>query len=296
MAKKQKEEKISKTIAKTQDQTIQITFNIPREEIKRTEKKILEEIGKNLTIPGFRQGKAPLTKVKENTSKEKIIERILSLLVLPELAKVFEDENIKPVVYPKFELISVKDGEDWQIRVTTCEMPEVVLGEYKKEIINQLKPEKIWTPNKKNEEKKEETKEEKEAKVLEILLKTVKVEIPKLLIEEDVETRLSQLLARLEKLGLTLEKYLESVGKTAQELREEYESQVRESLILELALTKIGNEEKITVGDQEVQELINASSISQEEAENLIKDEGRKEIIRNIILRRKALDFLTSLV
>ncbi len=295
MAKKQKEG-LSKAIARAQDKTIQITFNLPQEKVKKAEEKILEEIGKNLTIPGFRKGKAPLTKVKENTSREKVIERVLSLLVLPELAKVFEEENIKPVVYPKFELVSVKDEEDWQIRVTTCEMPEVVLGGYKNEIINQLKTEKIWTPDKKGEEKKEDSKEEKEAKVLESLLKTIKVEIPNILIEEDVETKLSQLLARLEKLGLTLEKYLESIGKTAQELREEYEKQVKESLILELALTKIGNEEKISVDDNEVEELIKASSASPEEAENLIKDERRKEIIRNIILRRKALDFLTSLV
>ena len=295
MAKKQKEE-ISKTLARTQDKTIQITFNIPQEKIKIAEEKILEEIGKNITIPGFRKGKAPLTKVKENTSREKIIERILSSLVLPEIAKIFEDENIKPVVYPKFELISVKDGEDWQIRVTTCEMPEVFLGDYKKEIIEQIKTEKIWTPNKKSEEKKEVSREEKENRVIEALLKTIKVEIPSLIVKENVETRLSQLLERLEKLGLTLEKYLESTGKTAEELRKEYERQTKESITLEFALTRIGDKEKIVVDDKEIEEFIKASSVNPEEAERLIKDKERKEMVKNIILRRKALDFLVSLV
>lgn len=293
--KKQKEE-IARTVARSEDKTIQITFTIPKESVKSAETKILEEIGKDLTIAGFRKGKAPLDKVKENTSREKIIERILSAVLLPELSKVFEEENIKPVVYPKFELISIDDGRDWQVRVVTCEMPEIDLGDYKKELANQLKPTKIWTPDKNSEEKKEDTKEEKETKVLEVLPRIVKVKIPKMIIDEDVETKLSQLLERLEKLGITLEKYLESIGKSGEELRKEYEKQVKETITLEIALTKIGNEEKITVEDKEVEDLIQASARSSEEAASIIKDERRKEIIRNIILRRKALDFLVSLV
>jgi hypothetical protein len=37
------------------------------------------------------------------------------------------------------------------------------------------------------------------------------------LIDEEVNSRLSKLLERIEKLGLTLESYLSSIGKTAQD-------------------------------------------------------------------------------
>jgi len=48
---------------------------------------------------------------------------------------------------------------------------------------------------------------------MDFLLRNIKIEIPKLLIEEEVNTRLSQLLERIEKLGLDLEKYLQTIGK-----------------------------------------------------------------------------------
>ena len=47
-------------LAKSADGTIQITFTIPWKEILQNRTKAAEELGKNLDIPGFRKGKAPL--------------------------------------------------------------------------------------------------------------------------------------------------------------------------------------------------------------------------------------------
>lgn len=294
MPKTKKEEKITKTIARTQDKTVQINFTIPSKLIKTEEEKILSRFGKDMEVPGFRKGKAPITKVKENVKPDKIIGEIINNLLLPALRETLKEENIKPIIYPKFELISAKENEDWQIRVTTCEMPEVDLTGYKEKIRKETKPAEIWTPDKKGE-KKEETREEKEQRIIEALIRSIKVEMPLLLIEEEVNYRLSQLLEKIEKLGLSLEKYLESISKTPESLRKEYEDQARQALALELILAKIAQDEKLEVGEKEVEEVIKMSSpIDKDKSEEERKNQ--REIVKNILLKRKALEFLTSLL
>lgn len=294
MPKTKKKEKITKTIARSQDKTIQINFTIPSKLIKTEEEKILSRLGEDIEVPGFRKGMAPITKVKENVKPDKIVGEIINNLLLPVLRETLKEEDIKPIIYPKLELISAKENEDWQIRVTTCEMPEVDLTDYKEKIRKELKPTEIWTPDKKGEEK-EETREKKEQRIIEALIKSIKVEIPLLLIEEEVNHRLSQLLERIEKLGLSLEKYLESISKTPESLRKEYQDQARQALALELILSKIAQDEKLEVSEKELEEVIKMSS-SIDKDKNEGEKENQREIIKNILLKRKALEFLTSLL
>lgn len=63
------------TVAKSEDGTIQITFVLIKEEVKKAQEKVLKEIGKSVTIPGFRKGKAPLEKIKSHTPSQKLIEK-----------------------------------------------------------------------------------------------------------------------------------------------------------------------------------------------------------------------------
>jgi trigger factor len=110
-----------------------------------------------------------------------------------------------------------------------------------------------------------------------------------LLIQEEVNSRLSQVLQRIEKLGLTLEGYLKSVGKDPEGLRKEYEIQAKDAISLELILNEIANSEKIEVEENEVLELIKTTGEKLEK----VNDE-QKSILKRVILRQKALEKLAS--
>src|SRR4030043_356465 len=113
---------------------------------------------------------------------------------------------ITPAIYPKIELISAEEEKDWQIRAITCELPDVDLGNYKRELSDKKKTSVIWTPGKdKKDDTNTPTREEKEQEVIKTLLENIKVNISKVLIDEEVNSRLSKLLERIEKLGLSLE-------------------------------------------------------------------------------------------
>ena len=125
---------ISSTTAKSQDGNIQITFKVPYSEIKKHRKEAIADLGKDLAVPGFRRGNAPIEKVEERLSNEEIVQATLNKILPKALTDVITKEKLRIATYPKFELISAKENEDWQVRVLTCEFPEVDLNDYKKAI------------------------------------------------------------------------------------------------------------------------------------------------------------------
>jgi FKBP-type peptidyl-prolyl cis-trans isomerase (trigger factor) len=264
---------ITSTIAKTDDGGVQITFSIPKSVIDFHEKHVLADLQKTATISGFRKGKAPIEKVKESTSQEKLIEQTL-MHILPEaFSQAVEEHKLRPAVYPKFEMLSQDDP--WQVRATTCEIVDFELGEYKKIVTAAIKDAK---------------KEDIETKALTALLDSITLTVPQMLITEEVTMRLAQLLERIEKLGLTLEGYLSSVGKTVEGLREEYQKQTAEAIKLELILNKIAEQEKIAISEKEIDDALLASGTPEKEKE----DPQRRRVLASILRRRRTLDALTS--
>jgi trigger factor len=284
--------KVTSVIAKESGGNIQITFTIPFELIKKAQDDTVEEMAKDIEVPGFRKGNAPIEKVKEKIPQSTIIEHALGHVLPNALGEAIESHKLKVAIYPKYELVSAKDNEPWQVRAVTCELPEVVLGDYKKAVSGALRAGNLWTPGKGEPVKpKESTREEKENVVIKALLENIKIEVPGILIEDEANSRLSNLLARLEKLGLALESYLASVGKKPEDIRAEYAAQAKDAISLDLILTKIADEERMSIDDKEIE---NAMAMSQ--ASNKAEgDESRKRLLESILRRRKALDILLNL-
>ncbi len=286
-------DKITSVIAREDNGNIQINFTIPFAVIKNAQDDVIKEFAKDTEIPGFRKGMAPLDKVAAKIPQNTLIEHSLSHVLPKALAESITENKLQIAIYPKFELISAKEGEAWQIRGITCELPKVELGDYKKAIEGALRANSIIVPGK---EKKEQTREEKENLAIKTLMETIKINIPQILIDEEVDSRLSSLLGRLEKLGLALESYLASIGKKVEDLRTDYTNQAKEAISLDLILSKIAEEEKITADEKEIQGALEMSQIDPKAKDIKPEEvENKKRLMESILKRRKALDFLINL-
>ena len=289
-------EKITSVIAKEDNGNIQITFTIPFEIIKSEQEEVIKEFAKDTEIPGFRKGNAPLDKVAAKIPQATLIEHSLSHILPKALSDVISENKLQIAIYPKFELISAKEGEAWQIKGTTCELPEVTLGDYKKSIEGASRASNLWTPDKgKADVKAEPSREQKEQVVLKALLDNVKINIPQVLIEEEADSRLSSLLGRLEKLGLALESYLASIGKKAEDLRADYAKQAREAIALDLILSKVAEVENLKISEKDIENALDMSQVEKKAGEDLSEIENRKRLMESILRRRAALDFLINL-
>jgi len=274
------------------DGTIKLVLTIPHKRVKEVYEKELKAVLRAIEIPGFRKGKVPLKIGEKKINKKSLWEKVARQLIPQLYQETITQENIKPATTPQIKLLSTPEDKDWEIEIQTCEVPEVKLGEYKNQIRKINAAEKIWVPDKEAPRGQKSEKEEvKLERIVNALLQSIKVEIPRLLIENEFNRRLANLIDKTEKLGLSLEQYLASTNQTQEDLRQKYRKASEEYWQLEFILNKIADQEEIFVTDSEIEDLIQKT-----------KDEREKKALANqryflaaFLRRQKTLDFLLNL-
>jgi FKBP-type peptidyl-prolyl cis-trans isomerase (trigger factor) len=269
-----------------------LTFT--QDQIQPAKKTALEKLSKDITLKGFRQGKAPLDLVEQHINPEQLIEETASSLIPSAYSAYIVDSKLKPITQPKISLKKMAADGDWEFDVEIAEKPEVKLNKYQDAIKSATAKDAIWTPGK--DEKPEDEKEKNSKKmnmILETLIKTADIDVPELLIEQEVNHSLSHLLEQVEKLGLKLDQYLASVGKTAEQLRQEYHKASEDNLKLEFILDAIAKDQQFQITDEEVDKLLEKAD--KETAEIIKKSPAEMANVKYSLIKQKVIDFLMHL-
>lgn len=261
-------------------------------EIEDNYKKALDKLAKEIEIKGFRKGKAPLKLIEKQIDKNKIYEQVIKDIIPSSYTKILAENNLNPIITPKIELIKAKENEDWKVKMLIFEKPKVDLGNYKKIVSETRLKDKLWIPGKSiKEDKKDEDKTKKLDIILKELLKEIKIDLASELVEDEVNKMLSKLVDQTQKIGLTIEQYLQSKEQTSQQLRQAYQQQAEESLKLEFILEEIAEEEKIVVDQKDIDIFLNKIS-NKEEKEKLMH---QSYFVARFLRRQKTLDRLLNL-
>ncbi len=277
-------------INKTPDGTIKLTVTIPWKDIKPTWDSVVLEFVNLAKVPGFRKGKAPKKLVEDTINKASVREEVLKRHLPKTYTKAVTEHSLKPIMDPRIHVHSqeghgeLEEGKDWIFEAETAESPIVDLADYKDKIKVITAKSKIVIPGKESEGPKFED-------IINALLDSVKVTIPKVLVDREADRLLSQSLDEIKRLGLSLDQYLSSTGRTPQDFRAEYERKADADLRLELALQTIAENEKITVAEEEINRAIGAAK-SEEEKKQM---EQSRYLIASILRQQKTLDFIKSL-
>jgi len=119
------------------------------------------------------------------------------------------------------------------------------------------------------------------------LVESLRLELPESLVDAEAVSILRGLAAQLP---------ADLPSTQVEELREKAKDQARRSLKSTLLLQRIAGQEKLAVGDEEVEEEIKAmakrNNVPLAQLVERVSQEGRREDIRNSLLLRKAIDFL----
>lgn len=276
--------------------TITLTITIPWAKVSEAKESVITEFIKELELPGFRKGNVPRDVAQQKIGQSKIYEDVIQKLLPRGYSDAVKEHNLHPIVLPKIEMVEAKEEKDWVIRAHTTEKPEVILGDYKKAIreAKSAKQNKIWTPA--EAAKMPKPGEEEKAKqmtlgeLLDALLLVVTCQIPDMLIETEVNRSLAELIDQTKKLGLTVDQYLASTGRSAESIRKEYADGARRSLTLEFTLEKIADQESIFVSEDDIDTAIKSAKTEQERT-SLTKE---RYYLASVLRRQKTLDFLAS--
>lgn len=282
-------------LARLPDGTLELTITLPWQKIKSSYDEALATVAKTATIKGFRQGKAPLKLVEQNVDQAQLYQQTLKKIVPEVYAQAVKEQKIKPMMAPEITLTKAAKNQDWQIVAKTCEQPVIKLGEYRQKVRQALGGSKIWTPSQtKNDQNNQKGQKEKNiAQLFAALLANIQFNLPSILVEQEVNRMLSRLIDQTSQLGLTVDQYLTSVGKTQQQIRQEYQKQAEETLKLEFILSQIADDQKVTVSETEIDQMI--ASVPDEKTKKNLNSASQREYIRQLLRKRKVIDNLLSL-
>ena len=121
---------MERKVTKLENSHVEVLVTVDTESWKKAQDKAFKKVAANVTIPGFRKGKAPESMLKGKVDQMKVIDEAINGL-LPTLYKdVLDNEDIKPMTQPKVEVTKLSDT-DLEVKFTIVTSPEVELAEYK---------------------------------------------------------------------------------------------------------------------------------------------------------------------
>lgn len=286
----------SNTLTKHPSGQFDILFTITSAEMQAAYEVALQDLAKDVELPGFRKGKAPAEKVAEKLDKNQVYDRAIQNIIPQLYGDAVKQHQLRPIITPEVRLVNAKEGEDWQIRATSTELPSTDVGPVLEKLKGRFKSAEIWTPES-GKPQVEDAPTDPEAQrnrqlqqIIDFLLKETTMEIPGILVNQETNRLLSNLLSQLEKLGVSLDQYVASTGKTVDALRQDYSTRATEDLKIEFTLAQISSHEHINLTDAELQEFI-ATAPDQQTRDNLQQPNMINQV-RAMLIKRKTLDHL----
>lgn len=145
--------------------------------------------------------------------------------------------------------------------------------------------------------KENEAKRKKEDQILKNLIEKATMEVPQVMIENQIDNMINDFANQIRMQGMSLEVYLQYVGQNMESLREAYrqnaDTQVKARLVLEKIVELENFEVSETEFDEEIERLSKNHSMEKEKLLQVLREEDKKGLEIDLKVK-KALDFVLN--
>ena len=107
----------------------EVLVNVDKDLWKKAQEKAFNKVASNITVPGFRKGKAPANMLKGRVNQMEVYNEAINNILQPVYEDILKNEDIQPVARPSFDVTKLSDDE-LEVKVTVATRPEVNLGKY----------------------------------------------------------------------------------------------------------------------------------------------------------------------
>ncbi|MEA2092495.1 MAG: trigger factor, partial [Patescibacteria group bacterium] len=119
-------------IEKKSETQREIEVTIPLEDMKKYVEEAGEEMKKEVSVKGFRPGKASFSAIENAVGKEKLYEEAAKKAVQDTYPKVIQENDLFAISSPEVNLIKCVPGNEIIYKALVYIMPEITLPDYKK--------------------------------------------------------------------------------------------------------------------------------------------------------------------
>ena len=209
-----------------------------------------------------------------------------------------DEEKEISVKFPEEYHAKELAGKDAIFKVKINTVKEEIVPKIDEELAKDLGYENLEELQKETKENLELEKETKQKRELEVqasdkLLEDSKVEVS----HDEVHGLFHQMMEGFSRQGISMEMFAQMLGKTPEELHDEYEKEIEKNQKIQYILVEIANKEKIKIDEKEIEtelERKSAEFADKPSVEQLRKYEPLvREVTRNIQVK-KAMEFILA--
>lgn len=271
-------------VSKKPKNTLEINVVVPSEKVKEAYAEVLKEEVAKADLPGFRKGQAPQSMVEEKLNPSDLYGEVVNRVLQTFYPQALKENKIEPISNPKVEIKEFDLDKDFEFTATVATRPEIKVKEFRKDLKKAFE--------KKVKEHKDHDHETHLSanEVVEIIIENTELEVPDVLIEEEVERMLVRLIDQAQALGMSMEDFLRAQNKTTEQFRDEYKKGAEKSIRAEFALQHLINEEKVSVSDQELEDAI--SAVGDASVQEQMRSPMQMLYIRSVLAKNKLINEL----
>ena len=121
---------MERKVTKLENCRVQVDVVVDEASWKAAQEKAFKKVAANVTVDGFRKGKAPEALVRKHVDQMKVVDEAINGLLPDIYREILAEEKIEPFAQPKVDVTKLSDT-NLEVRFVIVTAPEVKLGQYK---------------------------------------------------------------------------------------------------------------------------------------------------------------------
>ncbi|WP_374000859.1 trigger factor [Bdellovibrio bacteriovorus] len=116
-------------VEKVSNLSRKLNIEVPAASVQTAFQKIFNGIQKEVTIKGFRKGKAPLATIK-SLYGDRVKQDVVQDLIQKHYSEALNEHKLEPISYPEFEFADPTENKDFSFSAAFDVRPEIALKKY----------------------------------------------------------------------------------------------------------------------------------------------------------------------
>lgn len=140
--------------------------------------------------------------------------------------------------------------------------------------------------------KKKTANETAESALMDALVANTEVQLPDVMVEEEVQNQVNQLAQQIQQYGMSLDAYLKMIGQTQETLKKGYHDNAVKTVTLRLALEAVAKAENLTASEEEIEKEYSDIASQYNMEIDRVKSMISKNMLSKDVVNKKAYEFV----
>ncbi|QPK82864.1 trigger factor [Corynebacterium qintianiae] len=118
------------SVDKLSDTRVKLTVNVPFDELGTEIDQAYKAIAQQVTIPGFRRGKAPRQLIDARFGRGPLLEQVVNDMLPSRYEQAVEEHELNPIGQPQIDITKIEDNEVVEFTAEVDVRPEITVPDF----------------------------------------------------------------------------------------------------------------------------------------------------------------------